>query len=66
MLIIKWVFNNSLLNSYYAIPSFFVETSIDNAPSIEVESPGVASTGNEYTNYIHTTAGVFLSLKVVL
>jgi len=68
---------STIINTYYVIDNFFVETSepfpddsehpvpdgeqqgsVASAPSNEVESPGVASTGNIY--YIHVTA--FLSL----
>jgi len=71
--------NHMHINTYYAIDTFFVETSeplpdgseypvpdgkqqvfVDSAPSTEVESPGVASTGDIYYMYIHVT--VFLSL----
>ena len=44
--------------SEYPVPNDEQQVSVDNAPSNEVESPGVASTGNIY--YIHVT--VFLSL----
>jgi len=45
-------------DSEYPVPDGEHQVSVDSAPSNEVESPGVASTGDIY--YIHGT--VFLSL----
>ena len=46
--------------SEYPVPNDEQQVSVDNAPSNEVESPGVASTGNTCIYYIHVR--VFLSL----
>jgi len=46
--------------SEYPVSDGKQQVSVDNASSNEVESPGVASTGNIYYRYIHVS--VFLSL----